>query len=129
MELTIFLAQLFGLYTIIGGVAIMLRESYYIPVLGAFVKEPLTRLVIALLEVLGGLMLVLLHTNWSSTPAIIITVCGWAVLLEGIFYMLASDKTVEKLVSVCNVKTWYFFGGMISIVLGAYLAGFGFGLF
>lgn len=129
MALTIFLAKLFGLYAIIGGVVILIRESYFLPVLGAFVKERLLRLVIAILEVLGGLALVLTHNNWSSLAAGIITVFGWAMLLEGVFYMVASDDAIESLMKVFNNKTWYLFSGILSIAFGIYLTGFGFGFF
>ncbi len=127
MELTILLAKVFGLYLIIGGASIMLRERYFMPVVGAFVEERLTRLVVGILELLGGLFLVVSHTDWSSVPAGIITAFGWVLVIEGTLYLLLPDESVEKLIKAMNSKYWYILGGALAIFLGTYLAGFGFG--
>lgn len=127
MELTILLAKVFGLYLIIGGASIMLRERYFMPVVGAFVEERLTRLVVGILELLGGLFLAVSHTDWSSVPAGIITAFGWVLVIEGTLYLLLPDESVEKLIKAMNSKYWYILGGALAIFLGTYLAGFGFG--
>lgn len=129
MELTILLAKVFGLYLIIGGASIMLRERYFMPVVGAFVEERLTRLVVGILELLGGLFLVVSHTDWSSVPAGIITVFGWVLVIEGTLYLILPDESVEKVIKALNSKYWYILGGALAIFLGTYLAGFGFGWF
>lgn len=127
MELTIFLSQLFGIYALVGGFAILARRRYFLPIVGGFAEERLTRLVVAILELLGGLALVLSHNVWGTLPEIIISLFGWGLVLEGAFYMLASDDAVEALIKQVNVPAWYWVGGVISLVVGAYLAAFGFG--
>lgn len=127
--LTILLAKVFGLYLIIGGIAIWAREREFIPIVGAFVHDKLTRLVIALLELLGGLLLVNTHNLWATLPESIVSIFGWCLLLEGMFYMLANDTTVEKLIKSFNNRAWYTVGGIFSVLLGVYLAGYGFGWF
>lgn len=129
MDITILLAKVFGIYMIIGGVAIMLRQRYFMPVIGAFAKERLTRLVVAILELIGGLLIIMTHNVWGSLPEIVVSLFGWIMAIEGAFYMLAPDETVEHIIEAFNVKAWYTFGGLFSIVLGAYLAGGAFGLF
>ncbi len=127
MELTILLAKVFGLYLIIGGASIMLRERYFMPVVGAFVEERLTRLVVGILELIAGLFLAVSHTDWSSIPAGVITAFGWVMVIEGTLYLLLPDESVEKLIKAMNSKYWYILGGALAIFLGTYLAGFGFG--
>ncbi|MFQ5540917.1 MAG: hypothetical protein ACE5F4_01585 [Candidatus Paceibacteria bacterium] len=129
MELTILLSQVFGIYLIIVGAAIMLRKRYFIPVFASFVDERLTRALVAIAELITGLFLILTHNVWTSLPAGIISFAGWALAVEGTLYLLLSDNAVEKLFRVFNVKSWYIAGGIISIALGIYLAGFGFGYF
>jgi len=127
MELTILLAKVIGLYLIIGGASIMLRERHFIPVVGAFVEERLTRLIVGMLELIAGLFLVVAHTNWSSLPAGILTVFGWALVIEGTLYLILPDESIEKMIKRMNVTGWYIAGGIFAIALGTYLAGFGFG--
>ena len=128
MELTLFLSKLLGLYMIIGGLGIMLRRSYFMPVVGAFVEERLTRMVVAILELLGGLALILSHNVWDSLPAAIISSFGWALAIEGTLYLLLSDKMIADGIKVVNRPSWYVFGGLFALVLGTYLAAVGFGV-
>jgi hypothetical protein len=126
MALTIYLAQVIGLYLIIGGAAIMLRRTYFMPVVGAFVEERMLRMVIGVIELIAGLCLVVAHTVWSPLPAAIVSLVGWIMTLEGAFYLLASDAIVSRLINKFNTRAWYVWGGVFSIVVGLYLVGFGF---
>lgn len=127
--LTILLAKVFGLSLIIGGVAIWARKRHFVPIVGAFVEDKLTRVVVAILELTGGLFLVNTHNIWNTPVEAIVSLFGWCLLLEGSFYLLSSDETVEKVIKPLNNKSWYLLGGVFSILLGVYLAGSGFGWF
>lgn len=128
MELTVYLSQVLGLFLIICGVAIMVRRSYYAPVVGGFVEDRLTRMIVGVLELLAGLFLATAHTDWSSLPASIITTIGWLLVVEGTGYLLLSDAQVRAVIKMANTRAWYVAGGCLSIILGAYLAFYGFGL-
>src|SRR5690242_3019597 len=97
MTSTILLSQVFGLYFIIVGAAIVIRRRYFLPVFGAFIEERLTRAIVALIELLAGLFLVVMHNDWSSMPAVIISLLGWITTVEGSAYLLLSDEFVEKM--------------------------------
>ena len=122
-----YLARVFGLYFIIAGVVIMFRRAYFMPILGGFVQEKLGRMIWGFVEMFAGLCLVVAHNDWSSPVAGIITFIGWAAVIEGVFYTVASDKAVKWVIDTFNVKAWYIGGGIFSIVTGVYLAGNGFG--
>lgn len=126
--LTLYLAQVLGLYLLIAGAVVMLRKRYFIPVVGAFIEDRMLRLIVAMIEVLGGLALVIGHSVWSSFPAAIITLFGLLLIIEGILYLILSDEMVERYISMVNRPAWYILGGLGSIVLGGYLAAAGFGL-
>lgn len=123
------LAQVFGIYLVIVGAAILIRRRYFLPVFGAFIEERLTRAVFSLIELLAGLFLVVLHNEWSSLPAGIISAFGWMAIVEGTAYLVLPDELVEKVFRIFNRTWWYVFGGLLSIVIGIYLAGHGFGFF
>lgn len=129
MPLTILLAKVFGIYLIILGAAIMLRRRYFVPVFGAFVEERLTRAIVASAELLTGLFLIVAHNVWTPAAAAVITLIGWLAVIEGTAYLLLPDEVVERVFRTLNTPAWYVFGGVLSIVIGVYLAGFGFGWF
>jgi hypothetical protein len=129
MTSTILLSQVFGLYFIIVGAAIVIRRRYFLPVFGAFIEERLTRAIVALIELLAGLFLVVMHNDWSSMPAAIISLLGWITAVEGSAYLLLSDEFVEKMFRALNTTSWYVVSGLLSVLGGLYLAGYGFGLF
>lgn len=127
MELTILLSQVFGIYLIVGGIAIWHRQRFFIPVLGDFARDPMMRLIVGTLELVAGLFIILTHNEWTSAPASIITLFGWMLALEGAFYMMASDKTVSKMYKALDFKAWFTFGGIFALIVGVYLTAYGFG--
>ena len=129
MTSTILLSQVFGLYFIIVGAAIVIRRRYFLPVFGAFIEERLTRAIVALIELLAGLFLVVMHNDWSSMPAVIISLLGWITVVEGSAYLLLADELIEKMFRALNTTSWYAVSGLLSVLGGLYLAGYGFGLF
>ncbi|PSJ65629.1 hypothetical protein [Kumtagia ephedrae] len=128
MELTIYLSKVFGIALIAMGASIMLRRRYFVPVFGAFVRERLLRAVMSFIELLGGLFLIVGHTAWSPLPAAIISLLGWVAVIEALCYLLLPDEAVEGMLDTFNKPSWYVGGGLVSILIGVYLAGFGFGL-
>lgn len=127
MELTVLLSKVFGIYLLIGGVAIWTKRAYFAPILGNFAHDPLTRLVVGTLELTGGLFLVLSHNIWTSAAASIVTLFGWMLVFEGAFYMIAKDKVVERMIKSVNTRAWYIFGAIFAFIIGLYLCAFGFG--
>lgn len=111
------------------GASMALRRQYYISVVRTFVDQRLTRLVLALAELLAGLFLVIGYNDWSSLPAILIMILGWAAVIEATAYLLLPDKTLAEYIGAFNNPSWFIGGGLVSVLLGAYLAGYGFGLF
>jgi hypothetical protein len=129
MDLTVYLARVLGLFLILTGAAMALRRRYFMPVIAGFVEQRLTRVLYAFIQLLAGLFLVVGHNEWSSPPAAIITIMGWLTVLEAAVYLLLPDETVDRYVRTFNVPGWYAGGGIAVILLGLYLAGFGFGWF
>lgn len=129
MELTLFLAKVFGVYLLVAGATLMVRRGYFVPVLGAFVEQRELRMIVGFVELLAGLFLVMSHIVWSPTPALIITLIGIMTAIEGFMYLVLPDEVIEKWIAKFNVQAWYVCGGLASVVLGGYLASYGFGLF
>ena len=128
MEDTLFLAQLLGSVSIILAVVIILRRKLIVHVFSEFVNNRALAFVVGILEVIAGLALVIKHFTWDSTLETAITIFGWLLLLEGIFYLFVTRRILRKVIKWLDNKSAYYFFALLYLVLGVYLAYVGFGL-
>ena len=129
MILTIYLSRVLGLALIFLGLILALRYRYYIAVYPQIVTERLTRMVFATFALIGGLFLALNDPLWQTVPSIIISIIGWIAVVEALVYLALPDEQLAKLVAMFNRPIAYIVGGVLAVVVGAYLAIVGFGLF
>lgn len=126
MDVSIFLAQLFGMYFLAMGVASLLKGKELGESVDAFRKSPLLTYVGALLTLLG-LAFVIIHNVWNGTWQVVITVLAWLTLIEGLAYLWLPQKAVGKCINWFNTRWWYIIGTIIAFVLGVFLLSIGFG--
>lgn len=106
----------------------MRRESLMKSFSGAG-KNRWVILLIAFLELAAGLALVIAHPIFTFDWKGIISFIGAWMVIESVFFLIVSNKVADKVFKMVNKPVWYMLGGALSIVLGGYLAGVGFGLF
>lgn len=129
MELTVFLAKIFGLYMLFGGVLVLLRPKFVFLAAGALIQDKSSRLVFGILGVLIGLFLVNLHNVWDTLPQILVSLIGWAALLKSLAYLFLKESTMDKVVKLFSERKWFVIDGIVALLIGAYLANYGYGLF
>src|SRR3989344_361267 len=127
--LSLFLAQVFGLYFLIAGVIIIFRRQSLIPAVTEFGHNRALVLIVALMELVAGLAIAIAHPILTPDWRGIITLFGWWMIVESIIYLVLPFSGMRKLIRTFNHSRWYISGGFISVVLGLYLAGAGFGFF
>ena len=125
--MTLLLARVIGVFLIILSVFMILRREWIMSFVEDFGRERAVRLVTAILELIGGLFLVLGFEGDGSAAAIIILVIGWMMLLEGIAYLALPDHVVKSLFRMLNVPSLYVGGGVLALLAGGWLAAYGFG--
>lgn len=128
MDLSIFLAKLFGLYFLIAGGIIMMRQKSYMHIIMNVVGQRELLALIGLGQLFAGLGLVIAHPVFTADWRGVITIIGLWITIEGAFYLAAPYTKVMKFMRAFNTPAWYTSGGMLAVVLGGYLAGIGFGL-
>lgn len=128
MELTLFLAKLMGIFSLIYGVSLLLEKKMIIGIFSSFLgEERLTSYILGLLEVLGGLAIILTHNIWNEGMlALVVTILGWLLLLDGVNYLFMSKKRLSNMLGMLQYSKMYYFGATVLIVLGLYLTYFGF---
>ena len=128
-SLSIFLAQLLGLYFLVAGLVIMVRRRSLIPAVAEFGHNQALVLIVALVELIAGLAIAIAHPILSPDWRGIITLIGWWMIIESVIYFVLPFSGMRKLIRMFNHSRWYISGGFVSVVLGLYLAGAGFGYF
>jgi hypothetical protein len=126
MELSYFLAQLFGLTLMIVAGALFLRPAMIRSMMAEVGQSHLLTVVLSVTGVMGGLAVVLTHNVWELSWTTWITVLGWAALLKGVVYLVAPNLLVtlgNNLYSSTNKARIVLF---LAFIFGAYLAAVGF---
>ena len=127
--LTILLAKIFGLYMLIAGLAIISNRKHMVLAIIAIAKERSSQLIGGLVALLLGLFIVNIHNDWSMLPASLVSPIGWASVVKGLTYLFLPEAKLTKLMHVLAERKWYMIDGIIAVILGLYLTGFGFGWF
>jgi len=128
MLLTVFLAKVIGVYLLVGGAAVLADRRRIMLAIVALSKERFAQLIAGVLALITGLALVNLHNVWTTLPAALVSLVGWLALLKGVVYLLLPEASMEKLMKAFMDRTWYLLDGVLVLIVGAYLTGFGFGL-
>ena len=128
MTLTLLLAKVFGVALIAIGTALIIYRDHYAQMTRDFIQQRLLRTVISFSEMVVGLFIIIGHNVWSPLPAAVITVLGWMFVLEGGSYLLIPEKYTTRFISAVNRPQFFIACGVIGIVLGIYLADYGFAL-
>ena len=125
----LFVAKLLGLYLLIMGVLVLARKRSLMPGIMEIAKSRALLLVLGALEIGAGLTIVLAFSEVSMTPAGIIGLIGYMMIIEGLVYLSLPLKKIQKMVRSFGNKQWFISSGVVAALAGVYLAGYGFGFF
>jgi hypothetical protein len=126
MELSYFLAQLFGLTLAVVSGALFLRPATIRSMLDEVVKNKLVTTILSLAGIMGGLAVVLTHNIWELSWTIFVTLLGWVALIKGTLYLIAPklfEDLGSKVYSSTNRVRIILF---LTLTFGLYLAAVGF---
>jgi hypothetical protein len=123
-----FLTQLLGLYFIIVGVVVLVRQRSLMPAIQQLAANRGLVLLLGIIELAAGLSLVLAYPTVEFSVAGVIGLIGYVLTVEGIIYIAAPVRYVQNMVRSFTKPKWFTAGGLLSIALGCYLAGTSFGL-
>ena len=126
MQTSIFLARLLGPALLTLGLSILFNESYYRAMTKQFVANKPLMYVAALVGVIAGLAIVLVHNVWTTDWRVIITLLGWANLLRGIASLLLPDNISALAKDLMANKKMPMPAGIVAGLLGAILCYFGY---
>lgn len=126
MATTILLSKVLGVFMLIVGVAALVQRSTFAEVVAAFARDRAMRTLFSAVELLAGLLLVAMHSVWDGAPAIIVSLAGWMAVLESVSYLLLPDRLLQSFLAPFSKPAVIAACGVFALVLGLYLAAYGF---
>ena len=128
MDLTIILARIFGVYFIIAAIMVFANRRALMISVESMFKERFAQLLAAMISILGGLAFINVYQDFSSLPAGIISVIAWLILIKGLLYAFLPEVRLAKFTKILGEDSWYVMDGILAIIFGFFLTGFGYGL-
>lgn len=126
MDVSIFLAKIIGLYSIIIGLALLFNAKYYQYASKQIVENDGVLFVFNVFSLAIGLLLVVSHNIWIMDWRVLITLFAWVTLLRSITRLYFPTFVQTKSASLLKNSTVIIIGGVISVIVGLFLCYHGF---
>lgn len=78
-------------------------------------------IIIAMFTFPLALLIVLGHNIWVVDLPVIVTVCGWGMLIKSVSYALVSGQAERMIPTGANAQRKYRAGGFVALAIGALL--------
>lgn len=125
MNITIFLAQIWGPIILTVGLGIFLSHSFYIRIYRDLEKETLSVLLFGMLAMMLGIAHVQVHNLWDTLPQVVVSILGWGLLVKGIVFT-ALPKVADMGGKVVARFKLVSSAGIFMLLIGVYLSWFGY---
>ena len=127
MPLTLFFAQLLGVFCIVVSLPMLFRKKEFVRVVNDMLGSPALLYFAGVVALLMGLAVVLVHNIWNQgAVAFIVTLIGWLAVLKGVFILLMPDDGFSRWVRMIKMEAFAIPYGIVLLILGIYLAHAGF---
>lgn len=123
---SLFIAQLIGIYLLVVGVVVAIRQKSIMPAVSELAKSRALLLIIAAIELAAGIAVVLVYPRVSFDWMGLVSLVGWMMVVESIVYLSMPMQQVQKFMRKFNTPKWYTLGGLGSAAIGIYLIAIGF---
>lgn len=123
MEMTMFLASLWGPALLVLGIGFFTSPNFYTKIYRDVEKASLSMLIFGIGGMMGAIAQISFHNTWDTLPEIIISLLGWGTLLKAAVYTIKpdiADKGGDWVVASKLVPG----AGVLLLVIGGYLSWF-----
>lgn len=124
MDVTVFLARLFGVYLLLVSPFIFCKDSVA-KVIGNVYSNPALLALTGALNILFGVAVILAYPHFDATWKVVFPILGVLMVVKGLFRLYAPDR-IQGFEESVKGQTYLF--GVVTFVLGAFLTYVGFGL-
>ena len=120
MNITIVLAQIWGIGFIVFGLSMLFNKKWITVAVEEMVQNQGVMLLAGLVALIMGLTLVALNNIWTSGLPLLITILGWLTLLKGAVILLFPNFTTSYYKKMLTERA-LLLGGIVVTILGILL--------
>lgn len=123
MEITTFLASLWGPALLVLGVGFFMSPGFYTQIYRDVEKASLSMLLFGVGGMMAAIAQISVHNVWNTWPEMIVSALGWGTLLKAAVYTVKpdiADKAGNFVAASKLVPT----AGILLLVIGGYLTWF-----
>jgi len=126
METSIYLAQIFGVFFLVMGVAAIFNPVYYSTASSGLLKDPVTAFTWGAMSLVLGFVIVHAHNIWKADWTVLVTLVGWGALLKGIVFLVFPDlaRSISKIYAKNHAVI--IGNGFAALVMGVIFSYYGF---
>jgi len=121
MDVSVFLAWLIGPTITLVGLAILLQREYYRDMVERFFNDPQDYFFSGVGFMVIGLAIVASHNLWVADWRVIITVIGWASLIQGAVRIMVPQFGRQLFASAFKSHSYLVLPGVAMIPIGLWL--------
>ena len=125
MELSVFIAKLFGVVCVAVGLGMLFNSNYYKKMMHAVMQETGLIYFGGIAALVIGVLIVLNHNIWEPSWVVVITILGWLAVVKGVL-LLVFPKSISMFESWFKAKSTVTLAGVCALILGLVLGYFGF---
>jgi hypothetical protein len=123
MDITTFLAQLWGPVMLAIGIGIFTSRAYYVRIYRELEKDAPAVLIFGMVAMAAGIAQISYHNIWDTLPQVVVSLLGWGALAKGAVFIIAPKFVDRAGDRWANLKMIPFAGGIV-LLIGAYLTWF-----
>jgi hypothetical protein len=125
MSLSIFLAQVIGLYLFLVSLAMLVHHQRFKKTAMDLTGIPLMITLTGVVMLILGLLIVVDHNIWVPDWPVVVTIIGWILLLQGLMRLFVPDAFI-RMSKDMQGKMVYTLGCWVRLFVGIYLIWAGF---
>jgi len=120
MCLSTFFAFVVGAYLLITSLATIIHQARYKKICADMLADGALVCLTGCIQLVFGLIIVATHNYWVSDWPLLITLIGWAALIQGAWKLLAPEHCV-KMCKQWHGNSGYYLVNWIWMLIGLYL--------
>lgn len=122
-NLTLFIAQIAGPIFLATGLGLLFNNAHYSTLYKKLKEETMAVFGFALFTMAIGIVIILKHNQWTTTPEIIVSLLGWGGLFKGVS-LLIMPTFIENFTNNLPLSKMLPIAGIFAALLGGYLTWF-----
>ena len=126
MDVTLFLAQIMGVYFVVVGVGALLNPARMKGAMQEAKRSYLLPYFDGAIALVVGLLIVLNHNVWDGLLETLVSLVGWIAVVEGVLMMLLPQKTISGMMEAMMGAQMARLMGVVATVVGLYFVYNGF---